>query len=73
MGTDAAYGVEVVGETVYIATSPLRAIDVSDSRNPREIGSVSTPLVPHKLTLVGELLYAAADFAGLLVYRVRRE
>jgi hypothetical protein len=68
-----AFGVEVVGGTAYLANAPLRALDVTDPRNPRLIGVMSTPSQPQKLAVVADHLYAAAAFGGFLVYRVRRQ
>jgi hypothetical protein len=69
----AAFAVEVVGGTAYVATAPMRAIDVSDPRHLREIGSVTSPLVPEKLATVADHIYAAAGFAGLLAYHIQRK
>jgi len=66
-----AFGIEVESGIAYVANAPIRAIDVSDPKNPQQIGSVSSPLTPYVLAVVGDKLYAAAGFSGLLTYRVR--
>jgi len=69
-----ALSVTVTEGIAYVGVNggPLLAIDVSDPRNPREIGSTDLLWSVDRIVVVGDYLYVAHFFSGLQVYRIRR-
>jgi hypothetical protein len=64
--------VAVVGDYAYVADywSGLHIIDVSDPRNPQEVGSYDTPGSTRNLAVAGSYAYMADGSTGLRVIDV---
>jgi len=67
-----AYGVAVVGSTVYVAAyyCGLRIVDVSDPTAPTEVGAYDTPVDARGVAVVGSTAYIADGDWGLHIVDV---
>jgi hypothetical protein len=61
----------VGGRLVYILdqNTGLRVVDISNLAAPREVGAYVTTGTSHALVLLGNLIYLAAGFDGLVILR----
>src|SRR3989339_1257836 len=66
---DAAFGVYVSGNYVYVAdwASGLQIINISNPASPTLTGSYDTPVNPGGVYVSGDYAYVADDSSGLLI------
>jgi len=65
-----AFGLTIVGDTVYLAdgvSSGLQLIDITDPSNPAIIGSVSTPGRAYNVFVTDQTAYVADYYGGVVV------
>ena len=69
LNMDDAYDVQVVGTSAYVAdgAAGLKIVDVSDSYNPRLLGSYNTDGTAYGVQVIGHTVYIADGNAGLTV------
>lgn len=67
-----SWGVQVVGQTAYVAdwSAGLQIVDVSTPEAPVLKGTYDTPGLPVSVQVIGELAYIADHFGGLQIVNV---